>query len=266
MLRSRLMAFVFGWLVVAPVAAAQDFDVPVDVELVLAVDVSGSMDAHEQRVQRAGYVAALGHADFIAAVQRGSFGRIALTYVEWAGPGRLRELVPWTAIADEEDTALVAEVLAAASITRMRGTSISGALDHALTLFDGNGFEGTRRVIDISGDGPNNMGGPVEPARDRVLEAGITINGLPLMLRPSLRASSATPGLDDYFRDCVIGGPGAFVLPVHDIDEVVEAIRRKLVLDIAGLPEGEGTVHRVQAAPPVDCGIGERLRRNWMEP
>lgn len=253
-------------LVAAWPAAAQDFELPVDVELVLAVDVSGSMDAHEQRVQRAGYVTALRHPDFIDAVRRGSFGRIALAYVEWAGPGRRRVLVPWTAVADEEDTQLVADVLAATPIGRMRGTGISAILDFASSLFEGNGFEGTRRVVDVMGDGPNNMGPPVEPARDRAVKAGITINGLPLMLRPTLRGTTTTAGLDDYFRDCVIGGPGAFVLPVHEIDEVIEAIRRKLILDIAGMPAPEGRVHPTQAPPPVDCAIGERLRRNWMEP
>lgn len=265
MLRS-LAGLVLAFCLLAPVpSAAQDFDLPVDVELVLAVDVSGSMDFNEQRVQREGYVAALRHPDFLAAVRRGSFGRVAVTYVEWAGPSRHRTLLPWTAIADEADAAAVAGALAAASIGPMRGTSISAMLDLGRTLFDDNGFEGTRRVIDISGDGPNNMGGRVDEARDRVLEDGITINGLQLMLRPSLRGSGAMPGLDDYFRACVIGGPGAFVLPVHEVAEMVEAIRRKLVLDIAGLPV-EGKVWQAQASPPVDCGIGERLRRNWMEP
>lgn len=249
-------------------AAGQGYDLPVDVELVLAVDVSGSMDQQEHAVQRQGYVAALGHPDFVRAVRSGGFQRIALTYVEWAGPGRQAVVLPWTVVADEEDAERISGYLAVAPISFMRGTSISSLLDFALPLFDANGFEGMRRVIDVSGDGPNNMGPPVVPSRDRVLEAGITINGLPIMIRPSMRAGPTSPGLDDYYRDCVIGGPGAFVLPVDDLHQMAEAIRQKLILDIAGLPEAPpaGLV-RVQAGQPVDCMIGERQRRGfWMEP
>lgn len=252
----------------SPPAAAQEFDLPVDVELVLAVDVSGSMDQEEHAVQRRGYVEALGHPDFVRAVRTGGFQRIALIYVEWAGPGRQTIVLPWTAVADEEDAERISSHLAAAPVSFMRGTSISSILDFALPLFDDNGFEGVRRVIDISGDGPNNMGDPVLPSRDRVLEAGITINGLPIMIRPSMRAGPNSPGLDDYYRDCVIGGPGAFVLPVDDLHHMAEAIRQKLILDIAGLPEADlPGVIPVQAGPSVDCMIGERQRRGfWMEP
>jgi hypothetical protein len=251
-----------------PPVAAQDFDLPVDVELVLAVDVSGSMDHEEHAVQRQGYVQALGHPDFVRAVRAGGFQRIALIYVEWAGPGRQTIVLPWTAVADEEDAERISSLLAAAPISFMRGTSISSILDFALPLFDDNGFEGVRRVIDVSGDGPNNMGSPVVPSRDRVLEAGITINGLPIMIRPSMRAGPSSPGLDDYYRDCVIGGPGAFVLPVDDLHHMAEAIRQKLILDIAGLPEGgQSGIVPAQTGMPVDCMIGERQRRGfWMEP
>jgi len=247
--------------------AAQDFDLPVDVELVLLVDVSGSMDHEEHTVQRQGYVQALGHPDFVRAVLSGGLQRVALTYVEWAGPDRHAVVLPWTVVADDEDALRVSDFLATAPINFMRGTSISSALDFALPLFDANGFEGVRRVIDISGDGPNNMGPPIVPSRDRVLAAGITINGLPIMIRPSLRAGPASPGLDDYYRDCVIGGSGAFVLPVTELDEMAEAVRQKLILDIAGLPETEPVMIRVQAGASVDCMIGERQRRGfWQHP
>jgi hypothetical protein len=268
MLRTISSILMAAMLAHGPAALAQPFDLPVDVELVLAVDVSGSMDQQEHRVQRQGYALALAHPEFVRAVRSGGFQRIALTYVEWAGPGRHAVILPWTAVADEEDAERVAGHLAATPISFMRGTSISSALDFAAPLFDDNGFEGTRRVLDISGDGPNNMGPPVVPSRDRVIEAGITINGLPIMIRPSMRGGPTAPGLDDYYRDCVIGGPGAFVLPVHELHEMAEAIRRKLVLDIAGLPERTpGRVLAAQATPAVDCLIGERQRRRyWSEP
>ena len=247
-------------------AQAQDFELPVDVELILAVDVSGSMDRQEHELQRQGYTAALRHPDFVRAVQAGGFQRVALTYVEWAGPGRHAIVLPWTAITDEAEARAVADHLAASPINVMRGTSISAALDYVLPLFDGNGFEGARRVIDVSGDGPNNMGPPIVPARDRVLAAGVTINGLPLMIRPSMRGAPAGYGLDSYYRDCVIGGPGAFVLPVKDTAEMADAIRQKLILDIAQRPRRvPGRVVLAQAGAPVDCLIGERLRRRYWD-
>ena len=261
------LCLAFGLMAGPSPVATQDFDLPVDVELVLLVDVSGSMDHEEHTVQRQGYGQALGHPDFVRAVLAGGFGRVALTYVEWAGPDRHAIVLPWTVVADEEDALRISEFLLAAPINFMRGTSISSALDFALPLFDANGFEGVRRVIDISGDGPNNMGPPVLPSRDRVLEAGITINGLPIMIRPSLRAGPTSPGLDDYYRDCVIGGPGAFVLPVTELAGMAEAVRQKLILDIAGLPEREPGIIRVQTAAPADCLIGERQRRGfWQSP
>jgi hypothetical protein len=229
----------------AALAQAQDFELPVDVELILAVDVSGSMDRDEHQVQRQGYAAALRHPDFVKAVQAGGFQRVAITYVEWAGPGRQAVVLPWTAITGEAEALAVADHLAGSPVNFMRGTSISDALDYVLPLFDDNGFEGARRVIDVSGDGPNNMGPPIVPARDRVLAAGVTINGLPIMIRPSMRGAPAGYGLDSYYRDCVIGGPGAFVLPVRDASGMAEAIRQKLILDIAqGSPEMPGRVIR----------------------
>lgn len=266
-MRIRLGGAIGGFLLALALPAtlsAQGYDLPVDVELVLAVDVSGSMDAEEHAVQRHGYVAAIRSAEFRRAVQSGAHGRIALTYIEWAGAGRQAIVQPWTVIADDEDAERVAERLATAPISFIRGTSISSVLDFAGALFAGNGFEGLRQVIDVSGDGPNNTGGPVEAARDRVLERGVTINGLPIMIRPSLRGAPDTPTLDAYFEDCVIGGPGAFVLPVREPHEMAEAIRMKLVLDIAGRPEGR--IIRAEARLPADCGVGERLRRFWGEP
>jgi hypothetical protein len=188
---------------------------------------------------------------------------VAVTYVEWAGPAAHEVTVPWTLIEDPTSAGGFAAALEEAPPMRMRGTSISGALLFAAPLFEGNGFEGMRRVIDLSGDGPNNAGGPVVPARDRVLGQGIVINGLPIAIKRGGSWSLGGADLVGYYRDCVIGGPGAFVLPVTAAEELADAIRRKLVLEIAGaapraLPAVVGLV-----AESADCLLGERLRRIW---
>jgi hypothetical protein len=253
-------AGVLAWLCAAAAARAE---VPVDLELVLAVDVSGSMDQGEQALQRRGYVEALAHPDVAAAVRSGPYGRIAVAYVEWAGPNSQVLTVPWTLLEGGADAEDFAAGLAEAPPARFRGTSISGALGFAAPLFDGNGFAGLRRVIDVSGDGPNNAGAPVEPVRDAVLEAGIVINGLPLQLDAPVYLAVGGRSLADYYRDCVVGGPGAFVIPVTERDQLLESIRRKLVLEIAGLPARLVPAAETVQPAPVDCLVGERLRRNW---
>ncbi len=239
-------------------AAGRD-GTPVDIELVLAVDVSGSMDEEEHAVQRAGYVGAIRHADFWRAISAGAWQRAALTYVEWAGPEGQVTVVGWTLIDSPQSAETFADTLAAIPIAYIRGTSISGALAYSAGLFDGNGFSGERRVIDVSGDGPNNRGPRVDVIRDAVVARGIIINGLPILLRPS----RSMVGLDVYYADCVIGGPGSFVLPVRKAEELGEAIRRKLVLDLASGRETQ-TVIAVQGRERTsDCLIGEKLRRDW---
>ncbi len=237
--------------------------IEVDLELVLAVDVSGSMDAEEHQLQRAGYVAALRHPSLWSAIETGAYQRIALSYMEWAGPVGQQVIMPWTLIDSRAALDNFADRLEATEISYIRGTSISEALQFAAEMIDGNGFDGFRRVIDISGDGANNMGPPVVPSRDAVLARGITINGLPLLLRPSF---SNNVRLDDYYRDCVIGGIGAFVYPVQDRSAVVEAIRRKLVLEISypggPLPNDTGAA-APQLVQETDCMIGEKMRRYW---
>lgn len=262
--RARFFLFiVMGMGIAAAVPAAAE---TVDLELVLAVDVSGSMDFEELTLQRDGYVAAIAHPEVINAIRGGYRGRIALTYVEWAGPASQVVAVPWTAVHDAASARTFAAAVAAAPVARIRGTSISGVLAFAAGLFDGNGFEGTRRVIDVSGDGPNNMGDPVEPARDRVVARGIAVNGLPLLIRPSLSAWSGGPGLDTYYRDCVIGGPGAFVVPVQDIRNMAQAVRRKLIVEIAGLsPRLVPATFSVAARSRTDCLIGEKLWGRWQQ-
>jgi hypothetical protein len=214
-------------------AAAQDL--PVDLELVLAVDISGSIDEDEAVLQRAGYVNALRHPQVIAAIEGGMFGRIAVIYIEWAGDHHQQTVLDWTLINDDKDAVAFSEALAETPLSTGRWTSISGAIDYAVPLFDDNGFEGFRKVIDISGDGYNNRGRPVESARDEALAAGITINGLAIINeRPSRWGSPPPTDLDRYFEERVIGGPGAFVMVAHDFTDFGRAILSKLLLEIAG--------------------------------
>ena len=191
-------------------AQSDDFDYDVDLELVLAVDVSRSMDPEEQRIQRTGYIEALRHPDVIDAAMSGPLGRIAVTYFEWAGPGDRTMIVPWTVIGGAADADAFAARLETAATTRISGTSISGAILYGGGLF-GKAFNGYRRTIDISGDGPNNAGPPVVEARDWIVSRGVTVNGLPMMLnRPTAFGPYGIPNLEIYYEDCVIGGPGAF--------------------------------------------------------
>ncbi|SMC88702.1 DUF1194 domain-containing protein [Rhizobium sp. RU36D] len=231
----------------------------VDVELILAVDISRSMDFDELEVQRSGYVAALQHPDFINAVQDGLLGRIAVAYYEWGAAVNSGALVNWQIISNAEEAAAFAARVKSGSIETLHGTSISSAIDYGYDLFEKNGYQGLRQVIDVSGDGPNNRGLPVTPSRDRALAAGIVINGLAIMIRPS----SSVVSLDKYYADCVVGGPGAFVVPVHKPEDFAAAIRRKLVMEISGISQ-PGAIP-VAAEQPADCMIGEKLRYQWMD-
>lgn len=247
-----LLPFLF-----CPLAALAD-PVEVDVELVLAVDVSRSMSADELDIQRRGYAAALSSADVLGAIRGGLLGRIAVTYVEWAGDSAQRVIVPWTMIETQAEADAVALMILSQTAPGMRRTSISGALLHAADDIEANAFAGLRRVIDVSGDGPNNQGLPVLAARDAVVARGITINGLPLMTRDDFSTLFGIDDLDLYYEACVIGGAGAFVIPVRDWSEFAQAVRRKLVLEIAGLPPHLWAA-QYRPAPAYDCLIGEKL-------
>ena len=206
--------------------------VPVDVELVIAVDVSNSMDPEEQELQREGYVAALTSREFLHALRSGAHGKVAMTYFEWAGLHDQTILMPWRLIDSPESADAVAREIARAPYRRAPRTSIYGALQFAKPLFDASGYRGHRQVIDVSGDGVNNMGPPVTQMRDEVLAAGITINGLPIMLRRQTGYGMwgmAFEHLDVYYEDCVIGGPGSFVIAIKERDQFKEATRNKLV-------------------------------------
>lgn len=241
-------------------------ETPVDVELVLAVDLSLSMMPEELEIQRAGYAAAFRDDAVIRAMLSGLRGRVAITFVEWAGAAEQAVVVPWQQIASAEDAYLFADKISAQRRVGWKRTSLSGALAFAAFLFEDNGFRSARRIVDISGDGPNNDGPAVTLARDAALRRGITVNGLPLMTRIGLMGLFEIDDLDAYYRECVIGGAGAFVIPVLRWDQFAGAIRRKLVLELSGdLPadrDEDRTPHLVSASANstgYDCLIGEKL-------
>ncbi|MCV3272420.1 DUF1194 domain-containing protein [Roseobacter sinensis] len=251
------MRLLFAFLLLWPTLLRAD-DLEVDVELFLAVDVSRSMSPAELEIQRRGYAEAITSPQVLDAIANGLLGRIAVTYVEWAGEYSQRVIVPWTLLSTEEEAKAIAHQITARFDAGLRRTSISGALLYAAGDFEDNGFHGLRRVIDVSGDGPNNQGRPVTGARDAALEAGFIINGLPLMTTDALSEIWGIPDLDIYYKNCVIGGPGAFVIPVLDWDQFAGAVKRKLVLEIAGQP---ARVQPAQYSPPpaYDCLIGEKM-------
>ena len=236
----------------------------VDVELVLAVDVSYSMDMDELAVQREGYAQALVSKEFLQALKSLPNGKISITYFEWAASSDQKIIIPWRVIDGPETADAVADEILKTPIRRASRTSISGAIYFAMPLFEANPYRGLRRVIDISGDGPNNNGAPVLGARDTALAKGITINGLPIMVKEPSYSTMDIDNLDWYYEDCVIGGPGSFVVPIKDKDKFREAIRTKLLLEVAGrTPERRivPVAEKVQAErePRVSCLIGEKI-------
>ncbi|WP_089233917.1 DUF1194 domain-containing protein [Tropicimonas sediminicola] len=262
----RLAALLCAGLLASPAVAE---GVEVDLELVLMVDVSRSMTENELEIQRQGYAAALQSDAVYAAVQSGLLQRVALSYVEWAGTQEV--IVDWRLLETREDLAAFAETLSAQFNPALRRTSISEALIFGAEMIEGNGYEGLRRVIDISGDGPNNQGRPVTQARDSVLAKGIVINGLPLMTREGLGSDWHLEGLDVYYETCVTGGAGSFVIPVVDWADFAEAVRRKLILEMVGGPPSETLVPvQLSRRDPTDCLIGEKIwrdrRYDWNEP
>lgn len=270
--RDVLLAGLVGLGVPAPLNA-QALSGPndvVDVELVLAVDVSLSMSPTELDIQRRGYAAALTDSSVLEAIAQGGHGRIAVTYFEWAGNTMQRVVVPWSIIETRADADRFAERLNRQPPNSARRTSISGAIEFGVDLFAESGFSGQKRVIDISGDGPNNQGAPVTGARDAAVAQGIVINGLPLMTSGGFTSVYDVSDLDNYYADCVIGGPGSFMVPVNDWSQFPEAIRRKLVLELAGpsssvwLAEADDRppVILAQAEPPSDCLLGEKMWRD----
>jgi hypothetical protein len=236
---------------------------PVDVALVLAVDISFSMTMHELALQRDGYVAAFRDPRVHAAIAAGPHQRIAVSYMEWAGAATQEVIAPWRIIDGPDAAGAFADFLAEQPLRRTRRTSISAALATAASLFETLPAPALRRVIDVSGDGPNNEGRIVTIARNATIDAGITVNGLPIMLARG--GALDIPDLDHYYIDCVIGGPGAFIVPVRAHAEFADAIRRKLILEIADLTPPRPLIHRAGERPGADCLIGERMFQDWRE-
>lgn len=233
----------------------------VDVELILAVDVSYSMDMDELAIQREGYALAIQSKDFLQALKAGPNGRIAVTYFEWAASSDQKIIIPWRLIDGPETADAVAGEIMKTPIRRASRTSISGAIGFAMPLFDEDPYHGIRRVIDISGDGPNNNGGPVTVARDAALEKGIIINGLPIMVKEPSYSTMDIDNLDYYYEDCVVGGRGSFVIAIKDREKFKEAIRTKLLMEVAGRTPEHPVVHVAdkEKEPRVNCMIGEKI-------
>ena len=231
----------------------------VDVELVLAVDVSYSMDMDELAVQREGYAQALVSREFLQALRSLPNGKISVTFFEWAASNDQKIIIPWRVIDGPETADAVAAEILKAPIRRASRTSISGAIYFAMPLFESNPYPGLRRVIDISGDGPNNNGAPVTPAREAALAKGITINGLPIMVKEPSYSTMDIENLDWYYEDCVVGGPGSFVVPIKDREKFREAIRTKLLLEVAGRTPERPLIPVAENEPRVSCLIGEKM-------
>jgi hypothetical protein len=242
-----------GVLAASPAGAESQLDLA----LVIAVDVSSSMEPEEQGIQREGFIDAFRSSLVHEVIRNGMLGRIAVTYVEWSGAKDQQVLVPWTVIDGAEGAKAFANQLASKPTRQSGMTSISGVIDFSRRLLDDMGSAPVRRVIDISGDGPNNDGRKVVEARDEALAEGITINGLPIMFK----REGSTPemeGLDLYYRECVIGGVGSFMIPLHDPEQFAMVIRTKIMREIAGLGDRSSLVVPAQAS--MDCVTGEKRK------
>jgi hypothetical protein len=236
----------------------------VDVELVLGTDISYSMDLNELAVQREGYADAIISSEFLQALKSGRYGKVAITYFEWAASNDQKLIIPWRLIEGPESAGAISDEIRSIPVRRASRTSISGAINFAVPLFDSNTYRGVRRVIDISGDGPNNNGEPVQIAREAALQKGIVINGLPIMVREPSYSTMDIEHLDWYYEDCVIGGSGSFVVPIKGKDQFKEAIRTKLVLEVAGREPADRIVHVADKEPRVSCTIGEQMwQQRW---
>ena len=247
-------------MLVGTVAGSAQVDV--DLKLVIAVDISMSMDPDEQKLQRDGYVGAFRDPNIVRAIRSGQRGRIAVTYFEWAGPQVQNVLMPWQIIDNDASANVFAEKLASQPYTRRMRTSISSALIFGQNLLNETEFRANRNVIDVSGDGVNNSGPLMARAREQVLAAGIVINGLPILVKPTMSWSPwDAPDLDLYYGKCVVGGPGSFMIPITTPEGFATATRQKLLLEIAAAPTHGIWRVQQQSRPDVegyDCGMVER--------
>jgi hypothetical protein len=216
-------------------------DMPVDLQLVLAVDVSRSIDEVEAELQRRGYTEALTNQTVIDAILSGDHKRIALCYAEWAGAHYQVVVIDWTPIDSAAAARRFAEKLTEAPRTSQSWTAVGAALAFAAQRFDNSGYDSTRRVIDISGDGRTNDGPPAEMVRDKLVTQGFVINGLPVMMNRTNFGRPPDTGLDKYYEENVIGGPGAFMIVAANFDDFGLAVRSKLIREISGLPTARST-------------------------
>lgn len=224
----------------------------VDLELVLATDNSQSIDRSEALLQRQGVAAAFKHPDVVRAIQAGTYGRIAVAYVDWSSLPYSRLTIDWRIVSDKASADAFADALLRAPFYFGQGTAIGETMQLAAQMIETNAIEGTQKSIDISGDGPNNTGSPVYSARDEIVAKRITINGLPVI-------STGEYGngdwgmyygkLEEYYVNCVIGGPRAFAIPAKGFEEFAQAVRRKLVLEISDASPAPAGVIPTGAAP-----------------
>jgi hypothetical protein len=212
----------------------------VDAAVVLAADVSRSINDEEFGLQRRGYAAAIASAKLLEAIQSGPHGAIALSFVEWAGEGEQKVVVEWTTIRTQADADKFAAALVAAPRSFLGRTAIGSALDFSMNVLSESGVPADRHVIDVSGDGTSNQGRSVTEARDAALKSGVVINGLAIFNKRAAETggylalhTNPPGGLAKYYHDNVIGGLGAFVLPIDDFNTFGEAMIRKLVSEIA---------------------------------
>jgi hypothetical protein len=239
MRREALAAALAAFAALAAAAPARADTV--DLLLVLAADVSRSIDDGEFNLQRKGYAAALADPRVLRAITSGAHQSIALTFIEWSGADEQKTVVDWTVVRDGEDAGVVATAILAAPRSFMARTSISAAIDFSADRLSAAPATAERRVVDVSGDGTSNAGRPVTEARDEAIAKGITINGLAIIntqANPGFMSHTQPPGgLPEYFRQNVIGGTGAFLLVVENFETFADAMTRKLISEIAGTLE-----------------------------
>lgn len=249
--------------------------IPVDLQLLLAVDVSQSIDSSEAQLQRNGYIEVLRDPEIINVIRSGFHGKVALSYMEWAGPLQQWLLVDWHIIDGRAAADKFVEKLIKSPIHIGQRTSISFAVLHAVSLFSNTKYSPTRKVIDVSGDGANNAGFYIHETRHRAVENGITINGLAIVNeRPSPLGIPATRNIDDYYEDCVIAGPGSFLVVADNLNSFAAAVRRKMILEIAGITVENNFRKRQNRLgykawlanmplQPADCLIGEKQLEHY---
>jgi len=267
----------FGLLVLAALCLAQSSSgaapsmQQVDLALVISTDVSYSVDENEARFQRQGAVVAFRSPDVVKAIQAGTVGRIAVAYIDFASYSAEKIIVDWHVVHDKASADAFADLLAAAPRTLGVQTSISSGLELAEHLLDISGYAAAKRMIDVSGDGPNNEGHLVDRVRDEIVAKGIVINGLPIMTPADQFDIYYLPDLDKYYAGCVIGGRGSFIQVAHGFEDLARALRRKLVQEISDATETTfPQIFKVADIAPrgvpshavyeKGCDIGERMR------